>query len=268
MTSSQIPQSQAAAIEPMATERQDAWWIEPTLVAIGFGLFIIYATYRGLMGHGFEVDNMLSPFYSPPVLNNVSGLPSWFSPAIAILWMPAGFRATCYYYRKAYYRAYFLDPPGCAVGHFGGDKYCGEAKGILILQNVHRYMLYLAIVVIAFLWYDAITSLFLNGEFRLGVGSVIMLANCVLLSCYTFGCHVFRHLVGGRLDCFSCVGGKPKAAYGIWGFVSKLNEHHMMWAWLSLFSVGITDWYIWQVAEKHITDPTFLGAALPLLHIR
>ncbi|HEY9790787.1 MAG TPA: hypothetical protein V6D22_10335 [Candidatus Obscuribacterales bacterium] len=266
MTTSQIPHSDPAAIKPMATQRKDAWWVEPTLVAIGFGLFIIYATYRGLMGHSFEVETILSPFYSPPLLNGIAGLP--FSPAIAILWMPAGFRATCYYYRKAYYRAYFLDPPGCAVGHFGGENYCGEAKGLLVLQNVHRYMLYLAILVIAFLWYDAIHSLFLlNGEFRLGLASVIMIANCILLSGYTFGCHAFRHLVGGRKDCFSCVGGQPNAAYSRWHFVTKLNEHHMLWAWMSLFSVGITDWYIWQVAAGHIVDPTFIGSVLPLVHI-
>jgi hypothetical protein len=261
MVTSQTPHSQSEAIEPFATKRPDAWWVEPMLVGIGFGCFIIYATYRGLMGHSFEVDNILSPFYSPPILNGIAGLP--FSPAIAILWMPAGFRATCYYYRKAYYRAYFMDPPGCAVGHFGGKNYCGEAKGLLVLQNVHRYMLYLALVVLAFLWYDAIHSLFLDGGFRLGVASVIMLANCFLLSMYTLGCHVFRHLVGGRLDCFSCPGGKPKAAYGIWGLVTKLNEHHMFWAWMSLFSVGITDWYIWQVADKKIVDITLIGSALP-----
>jgi hypothetical protein len=262
MTTSQIPHSEAAAIKPMATKRPDAWWVEPLLVAIGFGLFIVYATYRGLMGHYYEVDNILSPFYSPPILNGIANLP--VSPAIAILWMPAGFRATCYYYRKAYYRAYFMDPPGCAVGHFGGDKYCGEAKGILVLQNVHRYMLYLALLVLAFLWYDAIHSLVLaDGTFRLGLASVIMLVNCGLLTMYTCGCHVLRHLVGGRLDCFSCVGGKPKAAYGAWSIVTKLNEHHMFWAWMSLFSVGITDWYIWMITSKQFTDITLIGPQLP-----
>jgi hypothetical protein len=259
MTTSQTPHSQAGAIQPFATKRHDAWWVEPGLVALGFTLFIIYATIRGLQGHFYEIGNIISPFYSPKI---PFAMPWGLSPAIAILWMPAGFRATCYYYRKAYYRAYFMDPPGCAVGHFGGKSYCGEAKGILVLQNIHRYMLYLAIFVLAVLWYDAFHSLWQDGALRIGLVSLVMFANCLLLSFYTFGCHVFRHIVGGHLNCFSCPGGKPKAAYGIWGLVSKLNEHHMFWAWCSLFSVGFTDWYIWQIGQGRFIDPTFYGAML------
>lgn len=262
----QTPDTHSAegAIKPFATQRKDAWWVEPLLVFIGFTAFGLYSTWRAFEGHFYEVDNnLLSPFYSPKIAF------SWwkFSPAILILWMPLGFRATCYYYRKAYYRAYFMDPPGCGVGHFGGEKYTGEAKGLLVIQNIHRYMLYLAIVVIGFLWYDAFLSLNLDGQFRLGLGSVIMFANVAFLSMYTFGCHAFRHLVGGRLDCFSCVGGKPKVAYGIWGFVTKLNEKHMFWAWVSLFSVGFTDFYVSQIAQKNWIDPTFIGQVLPLKHI-
>jgi len=195
---------------------------------------------------------------------NIFGRP--FSPAFLILWMPAGFRATCYYYRKAYYRAYFADPPACGVGHLGGEKYTGETSFPLVIQNVHRYMLYLAILVLGFLWYDAALSLSIDGEFRLGLASVIMIANCLLLSAYTLGCHALRHLVGGRLDCFSCTK-NTKMQHGMWKWVSKLNEHHMMWAWFSLFSVGFTDFYIWQVAQKHIIDLTLIGKELPLHHI-
>ncbi len=255
---SKLPLTASAAIQPLATKRNDAWWVEPALVATGFTLFIVYATWRAFMGTGYEVDNVISPFYSPKI--DIPGFP--FSPAFLILWMPAGFRATCYYYRKAYYRAYFADPPGCGVGHFGGEKYCGESKFPLIMQNAHRYMLYLALLVIAFLWYDAITSLFLNGTLRVGIVSIVMFVNCFLLSAYTFGCHALRHLVGGRLDCFSCTSG-AKTQYGMWKWVSKLNEHHMLWAWLSLFSVGLTDAYVWQIAAHHVIDPTLIGVDLP-----
>ncbi len=253
-----------AATKPWATQRKDNWWVEPALVAIGFSLFIIYATIRAFQNQYFEVDNYLSPFYSPKLVFD------WwkFSPAILILWIPAGFRATCYYYRKAYYRAYFLDPPGCGVGHLGGENYTGETAFPLIFQNLHRYMLYFAILVLMFLWYDAINSFFLNGQFRVGVGSLIFLANVLLLSNYTFGCHVFRHLVGGKLDCFTCPNQKkPTAQYGLWKFVSKLNEHHMLWAWLSLFSVGIADGYTAYVVANHVND-TLLGPALPFLLVR
>ena len=232
-----------------STDRRDKWWVEPALVGIGFAIFIIYATVRAFMGSYYEWGPYLSPFYSPKIVL------SWFSlsPAFLVLWIPAGFRATCYYYRKAYYRAYFLDPPACAVGHLGGNTYNGENAFPYVLQNLHRYFLYLAIVIIGFLWYDAIAAFNWDGSFGIGVGSLIMLANVILLSNYTFGCHAFRHLVGGKLDCFSC-SSRAKSRFKVWEWVTKLNEHHMFWAWFSLFSVGFTDFYIWMVASGAIQD--------------
>ena len=38
------------------------------------------------------------------------------SPALLILIFPLGFRLTCYYYRRSYYRAFWWSPPSCAVG--------------------------------------------------------------------------------------------------------------------------------------------------------
>lgn len=229
---------------PGTTSRVDNWWLEPLSIAIGFTLFIIYATFRALENNFYEFHQYLSPFYSPKLIFDF-----WkFSPAILVLWIPAGFRATCYYYRKAYYRAYFMDPPACGVGHGGGSKYCGESTFPLILQNIHRYFFYLAAIVVLFLWFDALSSLYFQGSFTLSFVSLVMIVNVVLLSNYTFGCHAYRHLVGGKLDCFSCTG-EAKRRHKIWEFVSKLNEHHMLWAWLSLFSVAATDFYIRQVAN-------------------
>ena len=213
------------------------------MVGIGFALFIMYATFRAFENNYYEFNQYLSPFYSPKFVFD------WWkwSPAILILWVPAGFRATCYYYRKAYYRAYFLTPPACGVEGIGGYKYCGETKFPFVLQNLHRYFLYLAIVVVVILWYDAIVAFNFNGTFGVSAVGLVMLANVVFLSNYTFGCHAFRHIVGGKLDCFSC---SPAAQtrFKLWNIVTKLNEHHMFWAWMSLFSVGFTDFYIRQVA--------------------
>jgi hypothetical protein len=36
-----------------------------------------------------------------------------FSAALLILWAPGGFRFTCYYYRGAYYKAFWQDPTAC-----------------------------------------------------------------------------------------------------------------------------------------------------------
>lgn len=220
------------------TLRKDAWWIEPALIAIGFALFIAYGTFRAFENSLFEIGPYLSPFYSPKL--DFDWFP--FSPAFLILWIPGAFRATCYYYRKAYYRAYFLDPPACSVGHWGGNKYCGETSFPLVLQNLHRYFFYLAVAILAILWWDVGVAFFSEG-FRVSIITLIMLANVVLLSGYTFGCHAWRHLCGGALDCFSkCE--RSKTRFKVWNFVTKLNEHHMGWAWASLFSVGFTDFYI------------------------
>ena len=242
--------------EGALTHRKDAWWIEPALVATGFTLFIVYATWRAMFDVQFyeiPAAHILSPFYSP---NFKQWLPNFVSPAAVILWMPAGFRATCYYYRKAYYRAYFMDPPGCSVGHWGGDKYKGETAFPFILQNLHRYFFYLAAIVLAILWWDAIDALLPNWQWQgFSLVNLVMLTNVVLLSGYTFGCHAYRHLVGGKLDCFSCPSAQPR--YKAWMMVTALNKHHMAWAWCSLVSVGLTDFVIREVACGAIQNIRF-----------
>ena len=234
------------------TMRRDAWWRELIPVVIVLGGFGIYATVRAFEGAYYEWGPYLSPFYSPLIDPHHRW---WtFSPAILILGAPLGFRATCYYYRKAYYRAFFLDPPACAVGESRPHSYSGETRFPFILQNLHRYFLYLALIFLIILWYDAIHAFWFNGHFGIGVGSLVLLANIVLLSFYTLSCHSLRHIVGGKVDCFSCVafGGPRHAA---WRGTSFLNEHHMLFAWLSLCSVGLADLYIRLVATGTIQDP-------------
>jgi hypothetical protein len=239
--------------------RTDSWWLQPLLVFIGLGGFVIYATWAALQDAHYFVAPYLSPFYSPCVSANcvhktIPLIGSWWnlSPAFLVLWVPGGFRATCYYYRKAYYRAFFLDPPACAVGEFGEHRYCGETKFPFILQNLHRYFFYLALVVLAFLWKDAYEGFFFDGSFGMGVGSLVLVVNSTLLSFYTLGCHSLRHLIGGKLDSFH--GGSCAVRHSCWQGVSRFNEHHMLWAWCSLFWVGFTDFYVRMVASGMITD--------------
>ena len=232
-----------------ASMRRDAWWVELVPVVVVLGAFSIYATWRAFENSFYEWGPYLSPFYSPLIK------PSWwpFSPALLILGGPLGFRATCYYYRKAYYRAFFLDPPACAVGEGRSHRYRGETAFPLILQNLHRYFLYLALIFLIILWYDAYHAFWFNGRFGIGVGSLVLLANIVLLSLYTFSCHSLRHLVGGKLDCFTCVTfGRQR--HKAWKGLSFLNERHMLFAWLSLFSVGLADLYVRLVASGTIHD--------------
>jgi len=152
------------------------------------------------------------------------------------------FRGTCYYYRKFYYRAYFTSPPGCSVEGARKGKYKGETT-LLLIQNLHRYTLYIAIAYILVLYYDAYLAFFHQGKLGVGVGSIILLINPTLLAFYTLGCHSFRHLIGGQLNCFSCDAVSGMRQKG-WKGATGLNQRHMMWAWISLVWVGFTDLYV------------------------
>src|ERR1700749_1570911 len=241
-----------------STLRRDAWWLEVLPVIVLLGGFGLYATLRAFEGKFYEWGPYLSPFYSPLVDPQHHWLPNLISPALLILAFPLGFRVTCYYYRKAYYRAFFMDPPACAVGESLHRNYRGETKFPFILQNIHRYFLYAAIVFLGFLWYDAIRAFFFTGadtklHFGIGVGTLILLVNIVLLTAYLLSCHSLRHLIGGKLDCFSCTAAN-RTRHGAWKKASFLNERHMLFAWCSLISVGCADFYVRMVASGMIKD--------------
>ena len=235
-------------------QRSDAWWIQPLLTFIvlsGFGLF---ATWRALENQFYQFGPYLSPFYSPKIATNWTVLGRHFSPALFILPFPLFFRATCYYYRQAYYRAFFWDPPACGVTEVASRRnYTGEREFPFVLQNLHRYAFYFAVIILAILWWDAGLAFDFNGRFGMGLGSLIFLGNVVLLSMYTFSCHSWRHLSGGSMKCFSCTG-SAKTRHGIWEQVTHLNENHKLWAWLSLFSVVLTDVYVRCLATGTLHD--------------
>ncbi len=231
------------------TERTDAWWLQPVVQGLALLVLGAYATWAAFQGNHYATANYLSPFYSPLLK------PKWWplSPALLVLGAPLGFRGTCYYYRKAYYRAFFADPMACAVGEPRGSGYSGEASFPFVLQNIHRYLIYLAIPILFFLWMDIVKGFIFDGHFGIGVGSLVLLASNSLLTMYTFSCHSIRHLVGGRVDCFSCaVAGGPR--HKVWETSSWLNSHHMAWAWWSLFAVCGADLYVRLLSQGVITD--------------
>jgi hypothetical protein len=240
------------------TRRPDRWWVAPTLQGTVFTICAVYLGFSGVLwqplgGPPYEAAGYLSPLFSP--LIRPDWLPSWISPGLLILWIPLGFRATCYYYRKAYYRFYFADPPGCAVGEpVVHHRYALETAFPFILQNIHRYFLYLAFVPLAFLWLDVVLAIGRPDGVRLGLGGVILGVNAFLLSGYSLSCHSLRHLVGGRMDCFSC-SRRAKVRHGLWQRLTSLNRNHMAWAWVSLISVTLADVYVRLLALGVITDP-------------
>jgi len=247
--------------------RTDAWWALPVTVVLVLGSFIVYSTWAGLQNAHYFAEPYLSPFYSPCISKSCLhstfgvGLPDIslpiigvVSPALLILWGPGLFRLTCYYYRKAYYRSFWLAPAACAVRD-AKRGYSGETRFPLIVQNFHRYAWYVAVFFIAMLTWDAVLAVRFPApggghRFGIGVGTLVMWINVILLAGYTFSCHSCRHVCGGHVDVFS----RAKSRYHVWHFFSRLNERHPMYAWLSLFSVGLTDLYIRLVAMGIIRD--------------
>ena len=238
------------------TTRPDAWWVQPSLVFLGLSAFIVYSTWAAFQGAHYRWGPYLSPFYSPELFGDAAhswfgAKPGWwpawlpFSPALFILWAPGGFRLTCYYYRGAYYKAFWADPPSCTVSE-PRKAYRGEASFPLIMQNIHRYFLYVALLFLVFLGHDVWKAMWFTdaatGKATFGIrfGTVVLAVNVILLGGYTFGCHSLRHLAGGGMDRLS---GAPlcKKTYRC---VSCFNRRHMLWAWLSLFWVAFSDLYV------------------------
>jgi hypothetical protein len=244
------------------TLRRDNWRRQPSINAIGLGVVVVYLTWASLVNNDYFWKPYISPLYSPCLATTCkpgAGLHwipwlSWLTPAIIIIGGPMGFRFTCYYYRKAYYRSFWRSPAACAVKE-PHAKYTGETRAPLILQNVHRYFFYIALIFNVILTFDAVLA-FQNHQGQwghMGLGTVVLIVNATLLWIYSLSCHACRHITGGRLKHFS----KHPVRYKAWTLVSRLNAKHMQFAWVSLGFVLFTDLYIRLVASGAITDPRF-----------
>jgi len=246
------------------TLRTDRWWVAPLLTVTGLTLWVLYATVRAFMQKWYWVEDYhyLTPFYSPCVSTGCDPdaaefgrfLPNWPILPFAAITLPflLLFRLTCYYYRRAYYRSFWLSPPACAVPD-GHRSYSGETRFPLIFQNAHRYFFYAAVLISVVNTVDAIRAFHSPQGFGIGLGNVILVVNVVLLWAYTISCHSCRHIIGGQLKHFS----KHPLRYRAWGFVSKLNTRHMQLAWITLGTLMLTDAYVMAVAANWIPDLRF-----------
>jgi hypothetical protein len=255
---------------PQRTLRTDRWWQSPLIVDLGFAAFVIYATVRAFLQNNYYVPeyHYLTPFYSPCISTGCTPEASHFWPQILpdVWWLPYAaaslpflllFRLTCYYYRGAYYRSVWQSPTACAVAE-PHAKYTGETRLPLIIQNTHRYFFYIAGIISVINTYDAIVAFHSDkgpGGFGFGLGNVILVVNVVMLWIYTVSCHSCRHVVGGRLKHFS----KHPIRYWLWTQVSRLNTRHKMYAWITLGTLMLTDFYIMLVASGTISDLRFIG---------
>jgi hypothetical protein len=237
------------------TTRPDAWWAQPLLVFIGLSAFVIYSTWAALQDSTTASARTSRRFNSPEIFGSsphamFGPKPAWwpaaipFSPALLILWAPGLFRFTCYYYRGAYYKSFWADPPSCTVGE-PRKSYLGERSFPLIMQNVHRYFFYIAVIFLFFLAHDVWKAMWFTDaagqrSFGIGVGTIVLTLNVVLLAGYTSGCHSLRHLIGGFSDQLS----KARTCQRAYNCVSCLNRRHMLWAWMSLCGVMFADVYV------------------------
>jgi hypothetical protein len=243
-------------LQEYRTLRTDSWWTAPFLTAAALIGFVVYAAWAAAEGSHYYVAPYMSPFYSPCVSSSCShaSVPligaSWnLSPAFLVLWVPLGLRATCYVYRKAYYRSLFFSPPACAVGD-ASKGYSGESGFPLVLQNLHRYFFYLSLPVLGFVWWDALLAFRFPQGFGIGLGTAVLFINAVLLSLFAVSCNSCRHICGGHVKSLHDAPVRHRA----WSYISRLNERHSQFAWISLAWVAFADFYIRLLAVGAIVD--------------
>jgi hypothetical protein len=245
------------------TLRQDRWWIQPVVTVSILTAFVIYSTWAAFQNANYYVGSMMhrdliSPFYSPCLAGNcVPGskfgfvISGWtLSPALLILLFPLGFRLTCYYYRRSYYRAFWWSPPACAVAD-AHESYTGETRFPLVIQNMHRYFFYFGLIFNVLLTWDAIRALRQPGlGWGVTLGTLVLFVNAGLLWAYSLSCHACRHLCGGQVKSFKA----HPIRHFFWKIVTPLNAKHMNFAWASLIFVAFTDVYVRLVASGVWTD--------------
>ncbi|HYB90752.1 MAG TPA: hypothetical protein VEC38_06890 [Candidatus Binataceae bacterium] len=249
------------------TARRDLWWAQWLAYFAGLGFFLaVYPLWAVLQGNNYRFGNYTSPFYSPELFGSAKawlgvGRPSFwpallpFSPALLIIWAPAGFRLTCYYFRGAYYKAFFFDPPGCTVGE-PRHSYWGENFWPLLVHNAHRYFMYLAVVLLIPHAYDVWEAMWFTDPatgrevFGIGLGTIALAVDVTLLWGYVMGCHSLRSAVGGNLNWFS----KAPLRAKCWACTSVFNGQHRNFALTSLVWISFCDFYVRMLAMGVIHD--------------
>ena len=229
-----MAEARTVPLKDLRTLRTDAWWAEPLLTAAALAGFVLYTAWAVLQDGHYYAAPYLSPLYSP---------------FLAAIWVPIGLRATCYTYRKAYYRAFFFSPAACAVRDARGG-YAGESGFPLVLQNLHRYFFYLSLPILAFLWWDAARAFRFADGLGVGVGTLVLLANAALLTLFAASCNSCRHACGGHVKSLHDAPLRHRA----WRIVSRLNERHAEYAWISLAWVVLADLYVRLLANGTLTD--------------
>ena len=245
------------------TNRIDNWLNQPLAMGIALTAALIYTTvrlflYPDTIHYELNGATIMSPIFSPNVLEwELFGLknwdhPSWVNAAILVLWIPFGFRGTCYYMRRVYYRTFFASPVACWVDEPEINKkigYKGERQ-LFIFNNLHRYFLYAAMIIIVIKWWDVTHTLhFTEGATQgwgICIGTLVMGIEAFLLTMYVTSCHALRHLAGGVLDRWTTPIARIRGK--LFGRISVFNRSHGFWFWTSLIFVFLGD--LWVLAAE------------------
>ena len=249
-----------------ATLRQDRWWVQPLVTVTVLTIFVVYSTWAIFVNKDYYAGaalhrDLISPFYSPciaascvPGSRGTAVVATWWhiTPALIIMGGPLGFRLTCYYYRRAYYKGFWQSPPKCAAAD-GHPPYTGGSRFPLLLQNVHRSFFLIGLFFNVILTIDAVMAFRMPGAGGIGfsIGTLVLCVNAVLLWLYSLSCHAARHLCGGHVKAFS----RRPVRHRLWKMLTPLNANHMQFAWASLVFVAFTDLYVRLVASGVIADP-------------
>ncbi len=253
-----------------STMRRDAWWAQPLVT------FLVLGRVRRLLPPGprSRASTTSTARTSPRSTRRSCSArvrtagsapgrtPGWwpaalpFSAALLILWAPGGFRFTCYYYRGAYYKAFWADPPSCAVGE-PRTRYRGEHSFPLILQNVHRYFLYLALAVP-----DHAVARRLDGDVVHRRGHRRDDVRDRRGHPGPGGEHRAAERLHARLPFVPAPGRRtPRSLLArirprrrLYDAACRFNCNHNRWAWASLFGVALADLYVRLCSMGILTD--------------
>ena len=255
---SDVVQLPVVEVKRFANDRNDSWRVMPFLQGaflIFFGFYAFWAVALDYTHAFVDVGSVhfVSPFFNPDI--EVSWWPEGLSPGLLLIWAPLGFRATCYYARKVYYRSFFWDPPGCAIAEAKAQEgeYRGENKAPYILNNIHRYFFLIAFV-LAIIHAAEFIRLVFTGGFSSGsaaIATIILGIDALFLALYVLSCHSCKHIVGGSLN---RTRGSPlrRFRFKSWKFVKKLNVNHGAYFWLSLTTILLADMYIRFILARGI----------------
>ncbi len=245
------------------TNRIDNWWAQPMTMGIALTLALAWTAWRAIffaehISYDVNGAHVISPMFSPNVLEwemfSSWNHPSWVNAAVLILWIPFSFRGTCYYMRRVYYRTFFATPVGCWVDEPEINKkigYKGE-KRLFIINNLHRYFLYMVIPILIIKWWDITHTMSFHDGYGISGGTVILTLEAVCLTFYVTSCHALRHLAGGILDRW--VDGISKIRGKIFEKISILNLDQGFWFWVSLDFVFIGDAWTIGISMGYINE--------------